>query len=209
MKIGIFGGTFNPIHYGHLRAAEEVREKAGLDKVIFIPSHIPPHKELAGAVPSEKRLQIVRTAINGNPGFGLSSFEVDQGGSSYSIKTIGHIRETSGVTPSFILGQDAFNDISTWYEAPRLFDQANFIVMSRPRAKRPDIGEVLGGAALDFREDGDGYVNRVGNRIDFMAVTQLDISSSLIRALCREGKSIRYLVPPEVEEYIIQERIYR
>jgi nicotinate-nucleotide adenylyltransferase len=80
MRVGIFGGTFNPVHYGHLRAAEEVRTKSGLDRVIFVPSHIPPHKELCGEVPAEKRLELVNLAIRMNPGFSLSSFEVDQGG---------------------------------------------------------------------------------------------------------------------------------
>ncbi|HQJ08547.1 MAG TPA: nicotinate-nucleotide adenylyltransferase [Deltaproteobacteria bacterium] len=206
--MGIFGGTFNPIHFGHLRAAEEVRQEIGLDTVFFVPSYIPPHKELAGGIPADKRLEIVRLAIRTNPSFALSSFEVEQGGSSYSIRTIEHVREAYGVTPYFILGQDAFNEISTWYQSARLFGLAHFVVMSRPDAKRPGLKDVLGGMPVSFEESDGGYVNDTGNRIMFVNVTALDISSSLIRSLRRQGRSIRYLVPEEVEDYIRNERMY-
>lgn len=208
MRLGIFGGTFNPIHFGHLRAAEEVRQDIGLNEVVFVPSYIPPHKELAGEVSAEKRLEIVRLAIRSNPCFTLSSFEVDQGGNSYSIRTIEHIRADYGITPYFILGQDAFNEISTWYESRKLFDLAHFVVVSRPNARRPELGEVLGEKAELFAKSGDGYVNSSGNKIIYVEVTPLDISSSLIREVCRQGRSIRYLVPEEVEEYMRNERMY-
>lgn len=208
MRLGIFGGTFNPIHFGHLRAAEEVRQDIGLDEVVFVPSYIPPHKELAGEVSARKRLEIVRLAIRSNPFFNLSSFEVDQEGNSYSIRTIEHIRMDYGITPYFILGQDAFNEISTWYEAQRLFDLAHFVVMSRPNARRHALEEVLGDKANGFVGSGKGYVNSSGNKILYVEVTPLDISSSLIRELCRQGRSIRYLVPDEVEEYMRNERMY-
>jgi nicotinate-nucleotide adenylyltransferase len=208
MRLGIFGGTFNPIHFGHLRAAEEVRQEIGLDTVVFVPSYVPPHKELAGRIPADKRLEIVRLAIRNNPFFTLSSFEVEQGGNSYSIRTIEYMREKYGVTPHFILGQDAFNEISTWYESGRLFGLAHFAVMSRPDAERPELEDVLGGMAASFERTDGGYVNEAGNRIMFVNVTPLDISSSLIRSLRRQGRSIKYLVPEEVEEYIRDERMY-
>jgi nicotinate-nucleotide adenylyltransferase len=208
MRLGIFGGTFNPIHYGHLRAAEEVRQEIGLDTVVFVPSYIPPHKDLAGWTPAEKRLEIVRLAIEKNASFALSPFEVDQGGNSYSIRTIEHMREQHGVTPYFILGQDAFNEISTWYESERLFDLAHFVVMSRPDADRPLLEDVLGRMASSFERTDGGFVNGAGNRIVFVRVTPLDISSSLIRSLRNRGRSIRYLVPGEVEDYIGNERMY-
>lgn len=208
MRLGIFGGTFNPIHFGHLRAAEEVRQEVGLDTVVFVPSYIPPHKELAGRTPADKRLEIVRLAIRTNPSFSLSSFEVEQGGNSYSIRTIEHMREAYGVTPYFILGRDAFNEISTWYRSERLFGLAHFVVMSRPEAERPELRDVLGGMAASFEEAEGGYVNDTGNRIIFVDVTAIDVSSSLIRTLRRQGRSIKYLVPEEVEEYIRNERMY-
>jgi nicotinate-nucleotide adenylyltransferase len=208
MRLGIFGGTFNPIHFGHLRAAEEVRQAAALTEVLFVPSHIPPHKGLSGNATPEQRLEIVRLAISSNPYFRLSSFEVDQGGSSYSIRTIEHVHRDYGITPYFILGRDAFNEISTWYQAGRLFDLANFVVMSRPGAPEPVLEDVLGDLAAGFSKDEGGYVNGSGNRILFTEVTPLDISSSLIRELCRADRSIRYLVPREVEDYIKKERMY-
>lgn len=208
MRIGIFGGTFNPIHLGHLRAAEEVREALDLEKVLFVPSYVPPHKELASDVPGSVRLEIVRLAVQSNPFFELSSFEVEQGGSSYSVRTIEHVRQRFQSVPWFILGQDAFNEIMTWYQASCLFDLAHFAVMSRPGAERPELACVLGEEAARFRPAPDGYVSREGNRIMFVRVTPLDISSSKIRDLCRQGRSVTYLMPKEVEEYIGRERIY-
>lgn len=208
MRLGIFGGTFNPIHFGHLRAAEEVRLAVGLDEVLFVPSHIPPHKELAGGSTAMQRLETVKLAIGGNPHFRLSPFEVEQGGSSYSIRTIEHVRATCGITPYFILGRDAFNEISTWHRAEELFGLANFVATSRPGSPAVVLGDVLGGLAANFRADGAGYVHTSGNRILFTEVTALDISSSLVRELCRSGRSITYLVPREVEEYIKKEGMY-
>jgi len=180
----------------------------GLDEVLFVPSYIPPHKELAGRTTAAQRLETVGLAISTNPRFRLSSFEVEQGGNSYSIRTIEHVRADYGLTPYFILGRDAFNEISTWYESRRLFDLAHFVVMSRPNAPMPELADVLGDAAHGFEMHEGGWMNARGNRIIPVEVTGLDISSSLIRDLCSRGKSIRYLVPREVEEYIIKERMY-
>lgn len=208
MRVGVFGGTFNPIHFGHLRVAEEVREELGLERVVFVPSSIPPHKELHLGVPAEKRLEIARLAVEGNPCFEISSFEVEEGGSSHSIRTIEHFREVYGITPYFILGQDAFNEISTWFQFPRFFDLAHFVVMSRPGTQRPDLRHVLGDESARFAKTGTGYRNDAGNFILFVGVTPLDISSTLIRTLCSKGRSVRYLVPEKVEEYMRHERIY-
>ncbi len=209
MRLGIFGGTFNPIHFGHLRAAEEVRQGMALDEVVFVPSYIPPHKQLAGETAAEKRLEIVRIAIKSNPFFTLSSFEVDQGGNSYSIRTIEHIRTDYGITPYFILGQDAFNEISTWFESGKLFGLAHFVVMSRPNSRRPELAEVLGEQAGSFTKTANGYVNGSGKEIIYIEVTPLDISSSLIRELLRRGRSVRYLVPEKVDEFMKNERMYQ
>lgn len=208
MRLGIFGGTFNPIHVGHLRVAEEVREALSLEKVIFVPSHMPPHKELADKVGADRRLEIVRVSIRGNPRFEVSPFEVDRPGSSYSIRTIEHVRETYGCTPHFILGMDAFNEISAWYQSARLFDLAHFIVMTRPDSERRSLADVLGPGAARFVKTDSGFVNELGNEILFVTVTGYAISSSRIRELCKQGRSIRYLVSEAAEEYIRRERIY-
>jgi nicotinate-nucleotide adenylyltransferase len=208
MRLGIFGGTFNPIHIGHLRVAEEVRLHLDLEKIIFVPSYLPPHKDLADNVVGSKRLEIVKIAIASNPRFDLSSFEVDSGGNSYSIRTIEHIREAFHTTPYFILGQDAFNDIMTWYEKDRLFGLSHFAVMSRPHAERTPLVDVIGKNASRYTRTDRGYMNDEGNEIVYVEVTPLDISSSMIRWLSKKGESITYLVPPEVEKYIREERIY-
>jgi nicotinate-nucleotide adenylyltransferase len=209
MRIGIFGGTFNPVHIGHLRVAEEVRESLGLGNLVFVPSYLPPHKGLASDVPAEKRLEAVRIAIESNPYFTVSSYEVEQGGNSYSIRTIEHLRQEYGCTPYFILGRDAFNEISSWYEADRLFDLSHFVVMARPDAGALPLEQVLKHNASRFREQGTGrFINDCGNEIIFQQVTAYAVSSTKIRELCRQGRSIRYLVPEKVYDYISREGMY-
>lgn len=209
MKLGIFGGTFNPVHLGHLRAAEEVREQAGLDKVVFVPSHLPPHKELAGDVPGRHRLELVKIAVRDNPHFLASDVEVNGGGVSYSVHTIEHFRGEFDTVPWFILGQDAFDEIAAWYDMPRILTLANFLVMSRPGSERGDVPRILGPHAVPYTRTATGYVHECGTEIRFVDVTMLDISSSAIRERIAAGASIRYLVTPGVEEYIMQERMYR
>jgi len=208
MRFGIFGGTFNPVHTGHLRVAEEVRQQLELEKVIFVPSYLPPHKDLADNVHADKRLEIVRIAIEGNPFFDLSPFEVENKGNSYSILTVEHFRRLYNATPYFILGQDAFNDILTWFEIDRLLSLTHFAVMSRPHAQRLPLNKVIGKHASGYLETQRGYVNDEGNEIVYVEVTPLDISSSKIRSMCKKHESIRYLVSEEVENYIKNERIY-
>lgn len=208
MRIGIFGGTFNPVHYGHLRAAEDIRKEAFLEKIIFVPSHIPPHKELADSTPSEKRLEVVRLAISSNPHFEVSSFEVDAKGTSYSIKTIEHFASMYKTVPYFILGQDAFNDIMSWFDAKRLFSVVHFIVMSRPGAKKSVLEAIMGEFAKTFIPNPEGYTSMSGRDIIFIDVAPNDISSSVIRELIKEGRPVTGLVPPAVEKYIYEERMY-
>jgi len=208
MRLGVFGGTFNPIHIGHLRAAEEVRENLAFDKIIFIPSFIPPHKNLKGVVEGHKRLEIVRRAIRECTGFDVSSFEIDQGGKSYSIRTLEHLLDIYNATPYFILGQDAFDEISTWFDVKRLFSVAHFVVMSRPGSERKSLNKILGSIADTFQPHENGFVNKHNKKIIYIDITPLDISSSAIRKMIKLGRSIKFLVPPEAESYIKQERIY-
>ncbi len=208
MRLGLFGGTFNPIHVGHLRAAEEVREAVALDRVIFMPSHLPPHKELSDNVEGYRRLEIVKMAVRTNPFFDVSGYEVESRGNSYSIRTIEHIRDAYGCIPHFILGQDAFNEISTWYKAQSLFDLTHFVVMSRPDAPKLPLDAVLGKSAARFQETARGFVSDTGHEIIFVEVTAYAVSSSNIREAIKQGRSIRYLVPGEVEDYIRNEKIY-
>jgi len=209
MNVGILGGTFNPIHMGHLRAALEVRERVDLDKVLFVPCFIPPHKVMDGPVPAQKRLEMVSIAVGSNPAFDVSSCEIEKKGTSYSINTIEYVRAKYDTTPYFILGMDAFNDISTWFEFDRLFELSHFVVMSRPGTPKRALGAVLGDLSSSFNPTKRGYINKAGCEIIFVEITNLDISSSGIRELLKKGRSIKYLVPETLEDYIKKEGFYR
>jgi len=208
MRIGIFGGTFNPVHFGHTRAAGSVLKDACLDKIIFVPSYMPPHKGLDYNIPGGKRLEAVRLAIAGNSSFEASSFEIQAKGTSYSIRTIEYFAELYRTTPYFIIGQDAFNEIMSWYQAEKLFTVAHFIVMSRPGCSRADLKEIMGNFAQEFIKTPSGYINRFGKEISFIDVEPNAISSSNIRGLIRAGRPITGLVPEAVEKYINKERMY-
>src|SRR5262245_9982291 len=213
MKIGIFGGTFDPIHWGHLRSAEEVSETYGLDRVYFVPASIPPHKSGWTTTPARDRLQLVRLAVARNPRFSVSIVELKRPGLSYSIDTIREfaVKLRKGDSLYFIIGLDAFRDIGTWKDFRTIFSLCNFIVTSRPGSKENDPLRGTGVAlkkffCYDFRKK--NYRHQSGTRVYFIELTDIAISASEIRALVRRGKSIRYLVPPSVEKYIKLHALY-
>jgi nicotinate-nucleotide adenylyltransferase len=216
-RIGLFGGTFNPIHLGHLRAAEEVREVLCLDEVDFVPSAVPPHKRESDGdpiAPAALRLAWVEGAIAGHPGFEIDRIEVDRGGASYLVDTLTLIRarDPEGPPPVFIVGEDAFAEMGEWRQPLRLFELADFAVMTRPPGRLVDLAERMPEIVRDqFRFEGAGRVARhrsAGTRIDLVAITALDISSSQIRQACRLGQSIRYLVPEAIRGAIEQSGCY-
>jgi nicotinate-nucleotide adenylyltransferase len=131
MKVGIFGGTFDPVHIGHLRAAEEIRESFALDRIYFVPVLIPPHKRDQYITAAGDRSKMIKLAIRGNRFLKQSELEIRRGGISYSIDTICAIEKRFG-DPYFLIGADAFSEIHTWHRYPELFSHANFIVMVRP-----------------------------------------------------------------------------
>ena len=214
MKIGLFGGTFDPIHWGHLRNAEEVREAFSLDRLLFIPAGIPPHKRLRPTPPARNRVAMVRLAIAKNPGFILSTVELSRRGKSYSIDTVRHFVKSRrpGDSLYFILGLDAFLDIASWKDFEELFSLSHFIVTSRPGSKNslslarmPVAVRKL--FCYDRREK--FYRHKSGTKLHFFKLTDIAISASDIRRRVKEGKSIRYLVPLEVESYIRKRGLYR
>jgi len=209
-RVGIFGGTFNPIHLAHLRSAEEVREVQGLDRILFVPSATPPHKRKYGLVSAEHRLAMVRLAIAGNPGFKASTIEMDRPGRSYSVDTLRALRaRMPGVAFVFIMGIDAFREIDTWREYERLFAFADLVVTSRPPLAEPSLRRALPVAVRpQFCYRKNYLEHRTGNRIIFQRISDLDISASAIRHRISRGLSIRYLVPPAVERYIARHGLY-
>jgi nicotinate-nucleotide adenylyltransferase len=195
LSLGVFGGTFNPVHLGHLRAAEEVREALGLDRVLFVPAKIPPHKPGRSIAPPDVRLDLVRRAVRGNPGFGVSERELLRPGPSYSVDTLRELRAETGPDARlwFLLGADAYREIHTWYRYPDLFRLADVAVMHRPPDPVPDASP--SGLEGEFAPTALGFRHRSGREVRFVPVTLLDISSTAVRQALAQGRSVRYLVP--------------
>ncbi len=216
MRIGVLGGTFNPVHYGHLRAAEEVREILGLEKVLFVPSGNPPlkHTDLADA---GQRFEMVMRAVAGNRFFEVSEIECTRPEKSYTVNTIEKLHQIyAGADLYFILGIDAFIDLPNWYMPERLVSIVNFALLSRPGRRFSDL---LASPYLEAGEQAlkelDGCRSgsltlkmRSGRDAVLVHVTNMDIASTDIRRRTREGLSIKYLLPAEVESFIISNRVY-
>lgn len=222
MDIGIFGGTFNPIHNGHLIVAEQIRERFNLARIYFVPSSVPPHKE-GPILPGRHRMNMVRLATDSNPRFYFSSVEVDRGGDSYTIDTICEIRRKFGEGHNlyFIIGADAFKDISTWKDCHSLLNACKFIVISRPgvnlKKAQTDTSSLLADLKLDLvskrigkRKASEDSYNIETSQADifFVPVPQIDISSTRIRSLVKEGRSVHYQIPDAVEMYIKRNGLY-
>jgi nicotinate-nucleotide adenylyltransferase len=213
--IGLFGGTFDPIHLGHLRAAAEVRRRARLDRVLFIPSYLPPHKKSGAVASPADRLRMVGLACRGRKGFEASPVEVEAGEKSYSILTL---RKLRALTPEarlfFILGVDAFLDIGTWREYQRVLQECFFIVMGRPGFELDRARDVLNGKLRDSigplatREGAAGPLPP-RTRIFLLPIRALDISSTAIRERARRGETLDEFVPGAVAAYILEHQLYR
>ena len=211
MRIGLFGGSFNPIHLGHLRAAEEDREAMGLDLVYFIPAASPPHKPGDGIAPADHRLNMVRLATKGNRHFMVSDAEVRRGGRSYTIDTVRHLLTMMKGRPELYLmiGGDQFAELDTWKEADELTRLCSFIVHTRPLSA--DDGARLSLAALGqfgYIEKNDYYVHPSGHTLTFVSTTFFPVSATLIRRKIAAHKSILYLLPDDVADYIQRHELY-
>ncbi|MFQ5645990.1 MAG: nicotinate-nucleotide adenylyltransferase [bacterium] len=212
-RIGIFGGTFNPIHNGHLIVAEEVKERFGLNKICFVPAYLPPHKSAQSLIPASDRLRMVEMAVADNPGFGCSRVEIERKGLSFSIDTVRYFREKEKGEISFILGADAFVEIESWQETEKLFSLCRFIVLTRPGTKPEEQEERIRLLKEKYRFDFCHLTNGDNQKIDRYQVVLvncllLDISSSYIRKKSARRGSIKYLVPHKVEKYIRENRLY-
>jgi nicotinate-nucleotide adenylyltransferase len=212
MKIGLMGGTFNPVHYAHLRVAEEAREMCGLDRIVFIPAADPPHKPLAGEVSFQHRYEMVRLAIAGNNFFECSDIEGRRPGKSFSIDTITAFRRSHPDDQLFfIIGSDSFLEIGLWHRFADIFSSCSLIVLERPGRHVSNPLESLPVAIrgeFGYNSCRHRLEHFSGNTVQFLEGCPLDISSSEIRRLTGAGHSINYLAPPEVVAYIKQQRIY-
>jgi nicotinate-nucleotide adenylyltransferase len=197
-RLGVLGGTFDPIHHGHLFAAEESRSQLGLERVLFMPAGTPPHKPDRSVAPIHHRLQMVELALVGKPYFAISRADVDRSGPAYTVETFELLRAKWGPEPTlyFIEGADSFADILTWYQPQRLIELCELAVVERPGVEidLPSLEKQLPGLT---------------GRLHWVEMPCLEISSSDLRARVRAGQPISYLVPPAVEAYIAAHGLYR
>jgi nicotinate-nucleotide adenylyltransferase len=210
MRIALFGGSFNPIHLGHLRAAEEDREAMGLDLIYFVPASAPPHKSLIGLAPAEHRLQMVRLATKGNRYFMVSDVEVRRSGNSFTVDTLRYFRATMRAKSELflIMGSDQFAELETWKEADEITRLCNIIVHTR-RVHQIDTDFPV--AILNhfgYVKNDNLHVHPSGHTLNFITTTFFPISASLVRRKLEAGESIRYLVPNEVADYIERHGLY-
>ncbi len=213
MKIGILGGTFNPIHLAHLRIAEEVQQACALDRLLFVPAAEPPHKDVAGEVSFEHRLAMVQASIREYPKFQVSDLEIQRRGKSFSVDTLEILRKQDPHGERyFIIGLDSYRDIASWKDFTRIFSLTHLVIMTRPGVLLSDPLEPLPVAAReDFCYDREtkNIRHKSGNNLIFLKGTNLDISSTKIRNMLRNGQSIRHLVAPAVADYIQEHDLYQ
>ena len=205
MAIGLFGGSFDPVHVGHLRIAEEVREEFSLERIYFVPAWLQPLKRLTNPAGADDRARMIEAAIRDNDRFRISRVEIRRRDISYTIDTVRHFaRKYDDIY--FLVGLDAFTDIALWKGYRDLFSYTNFVVMVRPGSLAARLPENVTG---QMRSIGDTtWEHPSGKRIFLHHLTQLDISSTKVRQLVQGGRSIKYLVPRVVEQYIKLRGLY-
>jgi nicotinate-nucleotide adenylyltransferase len=194
MKIGILGGTFDPIHFGHLILSEWIRESLDLEKVIFIPAFIPPHKTEKIITPSSDRKSMILMAIKNNPCFQMSEYELEKKGISYSIDTIAYYRDRYGLGKSdlyFLIGSDSLHDFHTWHQPEKILSRCEVVVYHRPGY------------------DVDAVESKWRNNVHIYNNPRIEISSTVIRERVALGLSIKYMLPSNVEKYIRDHSLYQ
>jgi nicotinate-nucleotide adenylyltransferase len=203
--IGIFGGTFDPVHYGHLRSALEVKEAFGLTEIRLLPSAQPPHREQPTAT-ALMRVQMLELAIKNQPGFVIDTRELDRAGQSYMVDTLKSFRLEFPRQPLLLfIGSDAFKNLTTWHQWQQLFDYAHIVVMTRPGFKLQELdGYFKAKKANQIKE----LTQAPAGGLFFQPVTQLEISATAIREMIAEKHNPGFLLPEAVIEYIRQHALY-
>jgi len=201
-RIGLLGGSFNPIHCGHLIAARSVAEQLGLSYVAFLPSATPPHKDVAGLINAQHRAEMVRLALAEEAEFLFSDVDLQRIGPTYTIDTVRHFRRACGPDAElfWIIGHDSLADLPSWRCIGQLVDECTLVTVSRPDNAQPDwsiLESTLGPERIHKLRSG------------LLQTPLIDISSTDIRQRIRQGRSVRYLVPDSVNDYMIRNRLFR
>jgi len=200
--LGIFGGTFDPIHFGHLRPALEALESLALDALRFVPASRPNLRDVPQAS-AEQRLAMLRLAVAGQPGFAVDTRELARPGVSYTVDTLTSLREEMGEKPlCLILGSDAFARLHCWHAWERIPRLAHIVIAHRPGWDGQDLAAPLEALLAERECEAEALRQRPAGGITRLAVTPLDISATRIRELCSQGREIRYLLPEAVRQYI-------
>ncbi|MGH7885254.1 MAG: nicotinate-nucleotide adenylyltransferase [Thermodesulfobacteriota bacterium] len=215
MKIGLIGGTFNPVHLGHLRAGEETKEILGLDEICFVPALTPPHKKTNSIAGASHRLNMLKFAVDGNPAFKVLDMELKRKPPSYTIDTLKKLKSGNPDNKYyFILGTELFARIDTWKSSKSLFKYADFVILNRPGYYEIDLSHLLPLALKNefqysYKENKiDVFEHKNSNKLIFINIDGIKLSSTKIRSLIHENKSIKYLVPEKIEKYILDNRLY-
>lgn len=199
MRVGVFGGTFDPVHLGHLILAEQCREQGRLDEVWFIPAARPPHKLNHEITTFAQRVEMLALAIAGNPAFKISEVEKDRPGPSFTVHTLTELKQQYPQVEFFLLvGSDSLRDVPKWYASARIAELTSFLVMPRPGHGQVDIETVR--AALPAGTP---------MRVEVVDSPLIDIASTDLRHRAAQGRSLRYLVPRAVEMYILERKLYQ
>jgi len=201
MRIGIFGGTFDPVHLGHLILAEQCREQAKLDQVLFVPAALPPHKQGMSLTSFAQRVEMLALAISGHPAFRIDELERDRSGPSYTVDTLTQLQQAGpGDELCFIFGSDSVRDLPIWYQPTRILELATLLVVARadyPPFSAPELR-----AALKLGDD-------VPLRYQIVDAPLITLASRDIRKRIAERRSVRYMIPRAVEAYIEDKGLYR
>ncbi|MDO8938074.1 MAG: nicotinate-nucleotide adenylyltransferase [Methylicorpusculum sp.] len=205
--LGVYGGTFDPVHFGHLRTALEVKELFKLDEIRLIPCFIPAHRD-EPSVAADMRVRMLELALAGQSGMTVDTREIDRGGSSYMVDTLASLRETLAADRPLLLfiGSDAFEHLCQWYRWQALFDYAHVVVMTRPGSGYAELNEVLKQRYTDSIQK---LKDTACGSLFFQRVTLLDISATAIRQMVAEGRNPGFLLPDAVINYIDQNQLYR
>ncbi len=201
-RVALYGGSFNPIHFGHLIIARSVAEKLSLDRLIFLPSVAPPHKSAGVLAPAQHRAEMVTLAIAGEPKFEYDEYDLTREGPTYTVGTVAHFREVLGpdAIVHWVIGADTVADLANWYRVGALVDSCRIVTALRPGWDQINFD------ALRTRL-GDEQIARL--RAGVVDTPRIDISATDIRRRVRAGRSIRYLVPEAVREYILHHKLYQ